>query len=96
MMSVRQGVNRIAVLFISFIFSSWFSVLIYATETSVDNDKTEPHSIELAQTDPSKAESSRVEAPKIETPKIEHYGLLPKYRAVSISPDGKHIALIER
>ena len=91
MMSVRQGVNRIAVLFVSFIFSSWFSVLIYATETSVDNDKTEPHSIELAQIDPSKAEPS-----KVETPKIEHYGLLPKYRAVSISPDGKHIALIER
>lgn len=96
MMSVRQGVNRIAVLFVSFIFSSWFSVLIYATETSVDNDKTEPHSIEIAQTDPSKAEPSKVETPKVETPKIEHYGLLPKYRAVSISPDGKHIALIER
>ena len=29
-------------------------------------------------------------------PKVEHYGLLPKYRSVSISPDGKHIALIER
>lgn len=29
-------------------------------------------------------------------PKIEHYGLLPKYRSVSLSPDGKHIALIER
>ena len=27
-------------------------------------------------------------------PKVEHYGLLPKYRSVSRSPDGKHIALI--
>ena len=29
-------------------------------------------------------------------PDIEHYGLLPQYRSVSVSPDGKHIALIER
>ena len=29
-------------------------------------------------------------------PEIEHYGLLPQYRSVSISPDGKHIALIQR
>lgn len=29
-------------------------------------------------------------------PDIEHYGLLPQYRSVSISPDGKHIALIQR
>ncbi len=76
MISVQRGFNRISVLFVSFIFSSWFSVIIYATETSVDNYKTEPHGIE--------------------PPKVEHYGLLPKYRSVSISPDGKHIALIER
>jgi hypothetical protein len=29
-------------------------------------------------------------------PNIEHYGLLPQYREVTLSPDGKHLALIQR
>ncbi|MGB1984521.1 MAG: alpha/beta hydrolase family protein [Porticoccaceae bacterium] len=32
----------------------------------------------------------------IESPTLEDYGLLPKYRSVSLSPDGRHIALIQR
>ena len=32
----------------------------------------------------------------IDQPSIENYGLLPEYRSVAISPDGKHYALIQR
>ena len=27
-------------------------------------------------------------------PNIEHYGLLPQYREVTLSPDGKHLTFI--
>ena len=36
------------------------------------------------------------ESPNIASPQVEHYGLLPEYRSVSLSPDGRHIALIQR
>lgn len=41
-------------------------------------------------------DQNKTQPPTTERPNVEHYGLLPKYRSVSVSPDGKHIALIER